>query len=366
MASTKSYADIVANLRSIDASSFTSDIERRQALREARALISRLETPWETSERLNVNYPTILACIHTAMDLKLFHSWLSKNDGKPSTAKELKALVPQCDDSLFMRIIRHLASSDFLWLDSPESGEVLYRMTPYIRGQVEDDVGSQLECTFLWAMPMTMSLPKFFEKSNYTNPQKASIDIVKEYTGGLSIWEYLQKEGWTDLFGRLMRASTKERGDVVGLIEDQQLDSLDKDSVLLVDIGGSRGHDLIAFRQNFKDAQGRLILQDLPHVIEKVPTLDEWGIEKMSYDFFTPQPMVGAKAYLLRNILHDWPDDEAKRILEMVAKAMDSKESKLLIVDKVIREEDPLANETGMDWMMMIYGNGMEREYTQC
>jgi hypothetical protein len=64
------------------------------------------------------------------------------------------------------------------------------------------------------------------------------------------------------------------------------------DSVLLVDIGGNQGHDLMTFRKRYPKIPGRLILQDLPEPIDKIlPPLE--SIEVMPYDFFTPQPVNG-------------------------------------------------------------------------
>lgn len=65
-----------------------------------------------------------------------------------------------------------------------------------------------------------------------------------------------------------------------------------EDAALLVDVGGSFGHDLAEFRSKFSDAPGRLVLQDLPVVIEQIQKLDE-KIERTSYDFFTEQPIKG-------------------------------------------------------------------------
>lgn len=65
-----------------------------------------------------------------------------------------------------------------------------------------------------------------------------------------------------------------------------------KDSTLLVDIGGGRGYDLEEIRTCFPDAESRLVLQDLPPVIDDVCEL-RGDIERMKYDFFTPQPIFG-------------------------------------------------------------------------
>ena len=56
-----------------------------------------------------------------------------------------------------------------------------------------------------------------------------------------------------------------------------------------------------------------------------------------AHDFTQPQPVRGADAYLLRMILHDWPDDEAAKILRNIVAAMDDKaNSRLLIMDTVL------------------------------
>lgn len=69
----------------------------------------------------------------------------------------------------------------------------------------------------------------------------------------------------------------------------------DPDAVLLVDVGGGWGHDLQSFHKVHHDTPGRLILQDLGIIINRV---DEErcpeDIETMEYNFFTPQPVKGS------------------------------------------------------------------------
>lgn len=62
--------------------------------------------------------------------------------------------------------------------------------------------------------------------------------------------------------------------------------------ILLVDVGGATGHDLVAFHEQYPDLPGRLILQDLPLSIAEVKDLPK-VIEPMAYDFFTEQPVKG-------------------------------------------------------------------------
>lgn len=66
------------------------------------------------------------------------------------------------------------------------------------------------------------------------------------------------------------------------------------EDTLLVDIGGGVGHDLSEFRRKWPDAQGRLVLQDLPDVLAQAKTMSlHPSIELMEHDFFTEQPVQG-------------------------------------------------------------------------
>jgi hypothetical protein len=61
------------------------------------------------------------------------------------------------------------------------------------------------------------------------------------------------------------------------------------------------------------------------------------------HDFFTPQPVKNASIFLLRQIIHDWTDEFAVKIL---AQLRDSAmpEAKLVIVDQII----PYATESDL------------------
>lgn len=75
------------------------------------------------------------------------------------------------------------------------------------------------------------------------------------------------------------------------------LPDMSADRPLLVDLGGGRGHDLLEFRQRFPDAPGKLVLEDLPSVIDEVRGAQDRNagkIDAVPYDFFaTQQPVLG-------------------------------------------------------------------------
>ena len=95
----------------------------------------------------------------------------------------------------------------------------------------------------------------------------------------------------------------------------------DEDAVLIVNVGGGLGHDLEEFRAKHASLAGRLVLQNRPEVIEQITSINP-GLVPMAHDFFTPQPVMGARAYYLHSVLHDWDDEKSRRILSRLGLAM--------------------------------------------
>lgn len=60
---------------------------------------------------------------------------------------------------------------------------------------------------------------------------------------------------------------------------------------LLVDIGGNTGYDAASFKTNNPHIKGRCVVQDLPETLAS--SVAPEGIERMVYDIFTPQPIIG-------------------------------------------------------------------------
>lgn len=146
-------------------------------------------------------------------------------------------------------------------------------------------------------------------------------------------------------------------------VQERLLEGLEPASALLVDIGAGKGHDLFAFHEKYR-GKGQLVLQDLSPVTEDLQTLDK-AIEVQTYDFFTEQPVKGARAYFYHHILHDWSDEKCLEILEQVKKAMKPGYSKLLIHEMIIPEEGASTFHSMLDLTMMMFNSGMERTERQ-
>ena len=130
-------------------------------------------------------------------------------------------------------------------------------------------------------------------------------------------------------------------------------------------MGGGKGHELANFHKAHPDIPGRLILQDLPIVLDKVRDNPSQDIELMNYDFFTPQPVKGARAYYFRAVCHDWSDKECQKFLSNTAQAMVKGYSRILIDEYVIPNTGAPVRGSSMDFQMMVYLCGIERTRRQ-
>ena len=109
----------------------------------------------------------------------------------------------------------------------------------------------------------------------------------------------------------------------------------------IVDVGGGHGPLLAAILAAAPASRG--VLYDLPLVVAKASNLlrenevdDRVRIAEGS--FFDSVPG-GGDAYVLKNIIHDWPDEKAVQILRNVRGAA-GPEATLLLVEMVIPEHD--------------------------
>lgn len=147
------------------------------------------------------------------------------------------------------------------------------------------------------------------------------------------------------------------------LAEETQLKKGSQD-VLMVDVGGGVGGQVGALRKQYPELPGRFILQDLPDTIKNNASPPE-GVECMPYDFFTPQPIKGARLYLFRSVCHDWDDEKSEKLLSNTVAAMDPAYSRLLIDEWVLPDEGVPLKSASMDCNMMLLFDACERTRMQ-
>jgi len=112
----------------------------------------------------------------------------------------------------------------------------------------------------------------------------------------------------------------------------------------VADIGGGQGGLLAAILRAHDSIEG--VLFDQPQVLESPVHLTDDQLaarcDMIAGDFFVEAPP-GCDVYLLKRILHDWSDEDSRRILKPIRAAM-SEQARLVIVDALIapgNEPDP-------------------------
>jgi len=106
-----------------------------------------------------------------------------------------------------------------------------------------------------------------------------------------------------------------------------QKPDLEKKRVLLCDVGGGAGHQCLAFRAQRPELEGQLAVTGLPIMIEQQDqaALLAQNVLPIADDFFqasdSPAAVREVKMYYLRNILHDWNDEQSVKILRRIRRA---------------------------------------------
>ncbi|HYP09051.1 MAG TPA: methyltransferase [Bryobacteraceae bacterium] len=130
----------------------------------------------------------------------------------------------------------------------------------------------------------------------------------------------------------------------------------------VVDVGSGRGVLLSAILRMHAQIEG--VAFDMPSVEgECRRAFAENGLTRratfVAGNFFRELPE-GRDLYLLKSVLHNWDDAAASRILQVCRRAM-SPGSRLLIIERVIRDDHPSQEAKLFDINMLVTLGGQER-----
>ncbi|KAI4128674.1 MAG: hypothetical protein LQ338_002620 [Usnochroma carphineum] len=368
MASENSVKAIVEEIASIQ-SDLPSDGSLQPKARKklqglAKELGFALESPFETMNRLTF-LPLEHTVVRVAINLGLFE-YLLEAGPSGKTLDEIKAQTG-VDEVLLPRILRTLASIGLL----SQIDQHRWKATSLAQSCIIPPLRSGFNFMFDFVGPVFQKMPESLAKRNYQCPTALQGPLQDAYDTELVGYDYLMEPRWADT---LMDCNIFMKGRREGSISwldfypftENILSGQDHESsaVTVVDVGGGLGHGLMEIKGKFPDMKGRLVLQDLPSTIQQAG--DGGGVfEPMSHDFFTPQPIKGSKAYLIRQVLHDWPEKECQTILQHLAAAMRPGYSKVLVNEFIVPEVGASDFIVACDLVMMGLNGGMERTESQ-
>ncbi|KAF7596037.1 hypothetical protein BBP40_003817 [Aspergillus hancockii] len=340
-----------------------TEAARAEAQEKALKLARALEKPRDAILKISYS-PTIVMAIKVVHDLNIFPT-LAKATS-PVPLNDLASLKP-ADPLLVERMMRLLVSSGFA--EEPEPCQ--YLPTALSKEMTQRTSIGVVESNFLEFLPAIQKVPEYLELIGYKNPEDPLFAPL-QYTNNIKqdgfAW-LCENPAALTRFNAFMEGQRADRAHWADWfpIQEHILAGAHKgsDGTLLVDIGGGRGHDLLGFKQRLPEAPGKLILEDLPAVVDEARSaldLEGNGIEAVGYDFFAQeQPVQGARVYYFRNIFHDWSDDKARLIIKNLVPAMERGYSKVLMEEYILPDKNARVLEGMTDIAVMVFCSGLER-----
>ncbi|EGO55973.1 hypothetical protein NEUTE1DRAFT_68062 [Neurospora tetrasperma FGSC 2508] len=349
----------------------SDDATRLALLSSARALVLALESPRETMLRQCWADTVCMATLSIGVDTGVW-AYLGRDD-RPKRVADIAAATG-FEAAYLARLLKHVAAMGHVI----ETGKDEYKPTNFSKALAIPTLGAAYP---LFTGPgntggvlrCTASFPSYLKSTNLATPTSITNSNTQfAFDTPKNFFELCHDPAYAPMgaqfnthmgsyaFGR--PTWVDEGFYPIGERLLEGFDDEDETAALLVDIGGSIGHDLQKFRDAFPEAKGRLVLQDLEPVVAQVKETElDASIERMAYDFLTEQPVKGARAYYMHSVLHDWPDHQCVPILENVKAAMKPGYSRLLINENVIPDVGASWESTSLDIMMSCLVSSKER-----
>ncbi|KAI1360459.1 S-adenosyl-L-methionine-dependent methyltransferase [Xylaria arbuscula] len=338
---------------------------REKLIKSARQLVSAAETPVETLLWNTWALPTRNVALRIAIDLKIFETAMSDN-GRPKTSEELAA-VTAANPTLVMRVARACVSMNML--DEQKSGVYMpNKMTEFL--SKPEYQGGIIHCFDSAALSFAQ-LPSYLKTTGFQNPEDA-LDGPFQYAtkcGSAFTWLSERPENFRAFhaYVHAVRVHRPKWSDIYP-VQERLIDGLKQGggASAFVDIGGGTGQILQDFSTHVPQYGGKLVLQERPEVIAAATNLGVagCGIELHVHDFFTPQPIKGARAYFMRSVLHDWPDESCRKILGHLRMSWNPVIPRFLLTN-VVADQGASWQHVAMDFFMMAQVSAQERTETE-
>jgi hypothetical protein len=201
------------------------------------------------------------------------------------------------------------------------------------------------------AFPRMMNLPLFAETFARLDHAVRTGAPAAETVEPRGFWAYFEtRPDEAKVFGEAMTA--RAAADTSAILDAYDFGRFGT----IADVGGGRGHLLRAVLDAAPRTRG--VLFDLPAVIAALGFEHE-RLTPRAGDFFA-DPLPAADAYVLMEIIHDWPDEECVAILSAVRRAAE-RGATVLVVETILRDDQPDPRGRTLDVLMLALTGGRER-----
>ena len=268
------------------------------------------------------------------------------NEG-PQTCKELARHL-EVNESALYRILRLLASRSVFEETSTRTFENT-ALSRFLRSGVAGSVRSILifRGSELFYRPFAEIL------YSVRTGKSARTEVL-----GMDGWEYLKQHPEQ---ARMFDDSMTDMSSIIGPMVASEYDFGRWGSIM--DVGGGNGILLASILKAHPKVRG--VLADLPHVLERAQRRGFLGGELLPRsamqpcDFFREVPL-GCRAYVMKNVIHDWDDEHAGEILANCRRAVPT-DGALLLVEWTLDEGNLYSPGKLSDVVMLVMTGGKER-----
>lgn len=281
------------------------------------------------------------------------------------------------------RVLDHAITMRFFAKPTPTSTSVVHTSRSAALAQ-DPGLSALVQMVLDETGPPMFQLPEALRRFSQGKPSLTT-DMTQTafklcHSGGVwgdyaNSWDFIENDGTGAQKGWRQRNFVKFMAYIKDLFHTESLvlnavDWAAQGPITVVDLGGSAGHDDAVLARKFPNLS--IVVQDLPQVAPvfeaEFPADLKSRVSFLTHDIFRPQPVVGADIYMLKWILHDWPDAESVAILQALVPAL-KPGARVLFIDYV-GKQDPGAMElprsmqgfgTATDLRMMALFNAKER-----
>lgn len=356
--------------------------EMRQNLIESALQLLQLATgPREFIPNLAPGFQYV-ACLSWLLRFDIFHlvpvsGTISYTDLAAAASKRanLAITIPE----VRLKSIIRMAMTSVLFRE-PEPNRVGHSATSALLAR-DADVHAWASYLTARSAPTALSMTAAHDQFSPASVAKNETAYNVAFTTELPFFDHLSLDpaSTAEFAGYMRNVTTSEGVDVKHLVNGYRW--ADLGTGLVVDVGGSTGNAAIALARSFPSL--RFIVQDLPDNAEAGRRAAEASLPAdilsrvtfQGHDFTQPQPVAGADVYLLRMILHDWPDHVAVTILRNLVPVLEGRGSrtpaaKILIMDTVLPAPGQVPSSVERivrvrDLTMMQVFNSHERDLEQ-
>ncbi|KAI0188447.1 S-adenosyl-L-methionine-dependent methyltransferase [Xylaria flabelliformis] len=263
------------------------------------------------------------------------------------------------------RIVRY-ATTIFIFHE-PKPGHIAHTALSATLAR-DSKFGDFLRLCLVDLAPINAALPEALRKWPQTEAIKESA-VQVAFNTELPWFQWLSSDKTKqERFDKGMSGFSRIEGNAAGRSGNIDIaaypwgKSLPSDAVV-VDVGGGFGHFSKALAAAFPSF--KITVQDREEVISVAREAGPSPVEFQIHSFWDPNPLKGADAYFLRQVIHDWPRKEAIDILRALTPAL-KPGARVLISEFMVPElaDDDLLEAKmirEMDLQMMAITNAKER-----